>query len=59
MIDGLCQRWHCLPSHLLAEPAHVIQRLLWYMNLEQAPDEAPKEPAAGGDMSAVPMETLG
>ena len=35
MIDGLCQRYGCLPSVLLAEDAHLLLRIVNTVSLGQ------------------------
>ena len=37
MIIGLCQRFHCLPSQLLAEPADLL-RMVEIFDLAHPPE---------------------
>lgn len=42
LVDGLCQRYHCLPSKLMAEDAHEILQILGILALARG-DGLPSE----------------
>jgi hypothetical protein len=50
IVIGLCDRWHCLPSQVLAEPAWVLRMLDVYQlghRKENAEDEEEEEGEGG------------
>lgn len=65
LVDGLCQRWGCLPSQLLKEDANVILQILTVIAREspgQPPpvvgQDAPVRRTGGFDESSLPMVPL-
>ena len=52
MIDGLCQRYGCLPSQLLAEEAYMVFQMAALLQEEKGED-------GGGHEAATEEEELG
>lgn len=57
LIDGLCQRWSCLPSAVLQENAAYVLRMLDLLS-EDAPEPA-GERVSKSPLLDLPMEAIG
>lgn len=49
MVDFLCQRYHCLPSQVLAEDAEIVRRLNLIAAAKAAAPARPSHANAVGD----------